>query len=69
MKSDDGAPCLGSEVTGRLDEQYDRYLVQGPITVDVLAVGPPCSCVPHASALRLMYLEPQLYGDRLGLVR
>lgn len=69
MKSDDGASCLGSEVTGRLDEQYARYLVQGPIPVDVLAVGPPCSSVPHASALRLMYLEPQLYVDRLGSVR
>ena len=69
MRSDDRAQCLGREVTGRLGEQCARYLAQGPITVDVLALGLPCSCVPHASALRLMYLEPQLYGDRPGLVR
>ena len=69
MRSDDRARCLGREVTGRLGEPCARYLAQGPITVDVLALGLSCSCVPHASALRLMYLEPQLYGDRPRLVR
>lgn len=69
MRSDDRAPCLGREVTGRLDEQCARYPAQGPITVDVLALGLLCSYLLHASALRLMYLEPQLYGDRPRLVR
>lgn len=68
-KSDDRGPCPCRAVAGGLGEQCAHYLAQSPITTYGLAVGQLCSYVPLASTLRLMYLEPQLYGVKLGLVR
>ena len=68
-KSDDRGPCPCRAVAGGLGEQCAHYLAQSPVTTYGLALGQLCSYVPLASTLRLMCVEPQLYGVKLGLVR